>query len=380
MARAADHARGRSPEPIARLLFVKSRRASFIELDERLLAERYDVHEIYQPGHFADPRVVIREVLRADVVVGWWASWHTFGPFTLAWLLHKPSLLIIGGFDTAAEPEFGYGFQLGGPRAWLSRFTMHRARMLMTNSEYSRQEVERNIGIAPENVRLVYHGVPEFEHTLDSSDGPNAAGEPDGTDPATGGPATGGSDRKPWRPLVLTVGIVDRTNLDRKGLRAFAQAAVLVPELSFVIAGRVLGDAGTELERVGAANLRITGWLQDDELADLYERAAVYVQASRHEGFGVSVAEAMLARCVPVVTRAGALPEVVGDTGVLLADGSPEAVAGGVREALELDTGEDARTRVLQRFSVEQRRDGLLGLVAELLKRPAARRFRPGRP
>ncbi len=75
----------------------------------------------------ADPRIVIREMLEADVVVGWWASWHTFLPITLAWLLRKPSLLIVGGFDTAAEPEFGYGFQLGGLRAWLSRFTMRRA-------------------------------------------------------------------------------------------------------------------------------------------------------------------------------------------------------------------------------------------------------------
>ena len=51
------------------------------------------------------------------MVVGWWASWHTFLPITLAWLLRKPSLLIVGGFDTAAEPEYGYGYQLGGLRA-----------------------------------------------------------------------------------------------------------------------------------------------------------------------------------------------------------------------------------------------------------------------
>jgi hypothetical protein len=104
------------PPEMQRLLFVKSRTASFIELDERLLAERFDVHELHQPGRFSDPRRVLKEVLAADVIVGWWASWHTFGPITLAWLLRKPSLLIVGGFDTAAEPEFGYGFQLGGPR------------------------------------------------------------------------------------------------------------------------------------------------------------------------------------------------------------------------------------------------------------------------
>ena len=320
-----------------RLLFVKSRRASFIELDQRLLSERFEVHEIYQPGHFTDPRRLLREVLAADVIVGWWASWHTFLPITLAWLLRKPSLLIVGGFDTASEREYGYGFQRGGPRAWLSRFTMRRATTLMTNSAYSRKEIWRNIGIPLREVKLVYHGVPEL---------------------------TAGGEK---RPLALTIGIVDRTNLERKGLRAFVQAAAHLPEVEFVLAGRHADDAALQLQRDATANVRLTGWLEDAELIELLDSAAVYVQASRHEGFGVSVAEAMLARCVPVTTRAGALREVVGETGVLIDDARPETVAQGVREALDLDTGEAARTRVLREFSVERRRAGLFALLDELV-------------
>ncbi|MGH2861843.1 MAG: glycosyltransferase family 4 protein [Solirubrobacteraceae bacterium] len=329
-----------------RLLFVKSRTASFIELDQRLLAERYEVHEIYQPGRLPDPRVVLRELLAADVVVGWWASWHTFLPFTLAWLLGKPSLLIVGGFDTAAEPEYGYGFQLGGPRAWLSRLTMRSARTLMTNSEYSREEIRRNVGIAPEHVRLVYHGIDDLV--------------------TAAGPLASGIIGDPERPIVITVGIVDATNLDRKGMRAFVQAAAHVPEVDFVVAGRIMGDAGAELERIATSNVRLTGWLEADELESLLRRARVYVQASKHEGFGVSVAEAMLARCVPVATRAGALPEVVGDAGILLDDDDPKTVALGVREALHLNLGDAARRRVLERFSVAQRRAGLFALLDEL--------------
>ena len=327
-----------------RLLFVKSRKASFIELDQQLLAERYDVHEIYQPGRFSDPRRVLREVWAADVIVGWWASWHTFLPFALAWLLGKPSLLIVGGFDTAAEPEFNYGFQLGGPRAWLSRLAMRSARILMTNSEYSREEIRRNIG--PLKVRLVYHGVPD-DHTA-------------------AGPLPSSIIGDPEHPTAITVGIVDATNLERKGLRAFVQAAAEVPGVNFVVAGKIVGDAGAELERIATDNVQLTGWLEHDELESLLRRARVYVQASRHEGFGVSVAEAMLARCVPVATRAGALPEVVGDAGILLDDGSPKTVAIGVREALHLDLGDAARARVLEHFSVQQRRDGLFALLDEL--------------
>jgi glycosyltransferase involved in cell wall biosynthesis len=330
---------GSNPEPPRRrLLFIKSRQASFIELDQQLLAERYDLTAIYQPGHYANPLNTFRAVRRADVIVGWWASWHTFLPFTLAWLLRKPSLLIVGGFDTAAEPEYGYGFQLGGPRKHLSRFTMRRARTLMTNSEYSRRELERNCGIAADRVTVVYHGVPD--------EAPPAATK---------------------QQLALTVGIVDTTNLERKGLRAFAQAAALLPEVEFVLAGRLADGAGEQLAATAPENLRITGWIEDRELHDLYARAAVYVQASKHEGFGVSVAEAMLARCVPVVTAAGALPEVVGDAGVILTDAQPATIAQGIRTALALAPADTARARVRERFSVERRRHGLHRLVDALL-------------
>ncbi len=321
-----------------RLLFIKSRRASFIELDQELLAERYDVTAIYQPGHYANPLTTLRAVRGADVIVGWWASWHTFLPFTLAWLLRKPSLLIVGGFDTAAEPEYGYGFQLGGPRKYLSRFTMRRAHTLMTNSEYSRREVERNCGIPADRVTVVYHGIPD--------QAPPAVEK---------------------QQVALTVGIVDTTNLERKGLRPFAEAAALLPEIEFVLAGRLAGAAGEQLQASAPKNLRITGWIEDQELQDLYARAAVYVQASKHEGFGVSVAEAMLARCVPVVTAAGALPEVVGDAGVILADPLPQTVAQGIREALTRAPGDAARASVLERFSVEQRRQGLHSLIDALV-------------
>jgi glycosyltransferase involved in cell wall biosynthesis len=95
----------------------------------------------------------------------------------------------------------------------------------------------------------------------------------------------------------------------------------------------------------------------------------VYVQASQHEGFGVSVAEAMLAGAIPVVTRAGALPEVVGDAGVVVDDATPAALAAGIRTAL--DAGPErraaARERVLAKFPVEARRIGLEGLVARAL-------------
>ena len=88
----------------------------------------------------------------------------------------------------------------------------------------------------------------------------------------------------------------------------------------------------------------------------MYRRASVYVQASRHEGFGLAVAEAMLAGCVPVVMNVTAMPEVVGDAGVLIDSQRPEDVAAGVRRALELgpEAGARARERILTAFPMRE--------------------------
>jgi glycosyltransferase involved in cell wall biosynthesis len=93
------------------------------------------------------------------------------------------------------------------------------------------------------------------------------------------------------------------------------------------------------------------------------------VQASRHEGFGLAVAEAMLAGCVPVVMNVTAMPEVVGDAGVFIDSQDPGDVARGVGRALELgpDAARRARERILTAFPMKRRRDGILRLVQDAL-------------
>jgi glycosyltransferase involved in cell wall biosynthesis len=326
---------------VKRLLFVHSRKASFVAIDREILAERYAIEDLYQPGRVPNPLEVIGGVRRADVVFGWFASWHTFFPITLAWLMRKPSVLIVGGFDTANMPDIGYGYQQGGLRRWASRWIMRRAGRLITNSTYSLTEIERNTPIPPGRVTVVHHGVPD----------------PFGR---------AGAHKE---PLALTVGAIDHGTLIQKGQLPFVQAARELPDVLFVFAGKWLDDAIDELRAFAPANVEFTGWLSDDDLRALYLRAAAYVQASRHEGFGLAVAEAMLAGCVPVVMNVTAMPEVVGDAGVLIESQRPADVAAGIRRALELgpDANRAARERILTAFPMANRRDGILRVVDEAL-------------
>jgi glycosyltransferase involved in cell wall biosynthesis len=324
-----------------RLLYVHSRKATFVAIDRDILAERFEVDDLYQPGRWPNPLAVVRGVLRADLVFGWFASWHTFFPITLAALLRKPSVMIIGGFDTANMPDIGYGYQQGGLRRWASRWIMRRARRLITHSNYSLSEIERNTPIPTARVTVLHLGVPD------------PFGEPPGE-----------KER-----IALTVGAIDHTTLVQKGQIPFVQAARELPDVRFVFAGKWLDDAVERLREIAPENVELTGWLSDDDLQALYRRAAVYVQASRHEGFGLAVAEAMLAGCVPVVMNVTAMPEVVGDAGVLIESQRAEDVADGVRRALELgpDAALRARERILTSFPMESRREGILRVVDEAL-------------
>jgi glycosyltransferase involved in cell wall biosynthesis len=324
-----------------RLLYVHNSKASFVEIDREILAERYDIEDLYQPGRWPNPLAVVRGVLRADIVFGWFASWHTFFPITLAWLLRKPSVMIVGGFDTANMPDIGYGYQQGGLRRAASRWIMRRGRRLVTNSRSSLGEIERNTPIPPERVTVVHHGVPD----------------PFGDEPG------------PKENEALTVGAIRQTTLVQKGQIPFVEAARLLPDVRFTFAGKWLDDSIDELRARAGDNVSFTGWLSDEDLHATYRRAAVYVQASRHEGFGLAVAEAMLAGCVPVVMNVTAMPEVVGDAGVFVESQDPDDVAGGVRRALELgpDAAHRARERILTEFPMERRRDGILRVVQDAL-------------
>jgi glycosyltransferase involved in cell wall biosynthesis len=321
---------------MARILYVHSRRNTFTRIDRDALEERHEVVDYLQEGFKPRPVELWRKVGECDAIVGWFASWHTALALRFAKMRRKPSLLIFGGFDTAAMPEIGYGSQRGGIRRRLVRSTADLATRLVTNSESSRREIAENVDLDAKRVQVVYHGIPDRFAAVD--------------------PAA------PRDRMALTVGAVYDVNLLRKGHGPFCEAAAKVDDAEWVLAGAFWDDTGRELQAKAPQNLTITGYLSDEDLDALFRRAGVYVQASLHEGFGMSLAEAMLAGAVPVVTAAGALPEVVGNTGVVIGEATAESVAAGVTQALALgpEAHVAARERIRTEFPYEMRRDGIL--------------------
>lgn len=94
-------------------------------------------------------------------------------------------------------------------------------------------------------------------------------------------------------------------------------------QFPLVIAGQ-LGQGGVETVQRYATSLNIerdlviTGRVSDHELLALYNGATIMVHPSHHEGFGLTVAEAMRCGTPVITTTRSALPEVAGDAAVLV--------------------------------------------------------------
>jgi glycosyltransferase involved in cell wall biosynthesis len=138
------------------------------------------------------------------------------------------------------------------------------------------------------------------------------------------------------RSYVLFVGTVE----PRKGIDVLLAAHAALrrqghPDLRLVIAGPPGWGLTPALDGPGVV---APGRIDEATLDALYRGAAALALPSRSEGFGLPALEGMARGCPVVASDAGALPEVVGDAGLLVPPGDPEALAAALDRVLTDDS------------------------------------------
>ena len=233
------------------------------------------------------PRALRR--LRVDLV-------HT--QYALPPRLPCPGVVTVHDLSFEREPE------LFGPK---DRFVfrrvvpgaVRRAARVLTVSERTKRDLVELYGIAPTRIVVTPNGVDPAFHPSPS-------------------------DTVSQRPYVLSVGAIQ----ERKNQLAALEAATAAG-LPLVVVGPAKDAALAEELRRGGA--RLEGHVEIERLAELYRGAACLVQASRFEGFGLPVLEAMASGTPVVAVREPALQEVAGNAVVFVAD---DGLADGIREAV----------------------------------------------
>jgi glycosyltransferase involved in cell wall biosynthesis len=161
---------------------------------------------------------------------------------------------------------------------------------------------------------------------------------------------------------ALVIGFVGRLVAQKDTgtlVRGMARFAAESPKARLVIVGT--GPAEAAMRRL-VDELRISDrivWAGfRDDIGRVMCSFDIFALTSIYEGFGLVLLEAMASRRAVVATRVGAIPEVVGATGLLIGPRSPDELAAAFHQlsdhSLRERLGEAGRQRVLNEFTLER--------------------------
>ena len=185
----------------------------------------------------------------------------------------------------------------------------------------------------------------------------------------------------PGKYGVGTFGRVRRQKGSDLFVEAMCRLLPKYPDFCAVVVGLTTVDNRPFVEglkqRIAAAGLteriRFLGELPIEEVPLWYQRISIYVFASRVEGFGLTMLEAMAAGDAVVATRAGAAEMIIsdGDDGVLAPVDNAEALAAALeplmREPERIEAmGERARARVVSAFSRDREADEISAVYRQV--------------
>ncbi len=204
--------------------------------------------------------------------------------------------------------DFVYERYANGPRRWVHSRQKHAAiraaQAVICVSESTRQDLIEFVGEIPgQEVHVIHNGVSGVFRPLSPTPAP--------------------------APYLLYVG-------ERRGYKNFGlllEAMAFLPNLELHCVG---GGAFRDAELAGAPasvrqRARHLGFVGDEMLNELYNRAFCLVYPSSYEGFGIPVVEAMCAGCPVVSIQCKAVMEAGGDALTVASEAAPRALADAVQ-------------------------------------------------
>lgn len=198
----------------------------------------------------------------------------------------------------------------------------------ITDSQHSLQEIMSSFGLPRERFKIIYCGV----------DTDTFREQPGSTRPAN-------------RILVINSG-----DTPLKGLKYLLEAVAELRKtraVELTIVGEPLVNGYTEglIEGLGLGDCtHYAGKIDTNSLVSQYSSATMLVVPSIYEGFGLPAAEAMACGTPVISTTAGALPEVVGDAGILVPPGDTGALVESIKSLLD----DEAKRKELGARGVER--------------------------
>lgn len=242
--------------------------------------------------------------------------------------------VLSGDYSTA---EFRQRF------AQQARLAAERSNLIIAVSDFTARQIQELLKVDPARIRVIHHGVRRPVNTAAKRE-----------------------------QMILFVGAIQK----RKNIARLVEAFESVARgWKLVLAGSLGYGAQEALDRIEGSprkdDIQVLGYVPDNVLDDLYNRASLVAFPSLDEGFGMPILDAM-AHGVPVLTsNVSALPEVSGGAALLVDPSDVTSIAEGLSR---LTNDETLRAHLTQtglkrsaEFSWEQAVEATWKVYQELL-------------
>jgi len=237
---------------------------------------------------------------RTSQYLCFFGGYHTVMPVIFGTIFGKKCTIQAGGTDCINMPEIGYGNFRKNPLAWATAYSFAHCSLILPVAEaLVSQHYSYDPQINPKQGLLQL--IPNLKTPIQVI--PN------------------GFDTEFWKDLEMErvkhsfISVATSTSTPSralvKGYDLIAQLAASNPDWSFTL----VGDANY---RALSPNIRVLGKQTPAGLVQLYNTHEFYLQLSSSEGFPNALGEAMASGCVPIGSSVGAIPEIIGDSGLLL--------------------------------------------------------------
>ena len=256
--------------------------------------------------------------------------------YTVVTTIHHP-ITFDRDIALANTPDWGMRLLV---RRWYNFLNMQmkvarNVKHIVTVSENSKIDIAADFGVNPSQLTVVYNGI-DCNTFRPQSD----------------------IERLPFN-LITTASADQPLKGTQHLIPAFAELVEEFPKLklTFIGAPKPGGHTEQSIKTLGLEErIEFLHGISNQRIVELYASAAIAIVPSEYEGFGFPAGEAMACGVPVVSTDGGALPEVVGDAGIIVPSKNPQALAAGIRSLLLDQERREAlslagRARILNEFN-----------------------------
>ncbi len=344
-----------------KILYVTPSLSSFVKSDIALLSKQFPVlvNTYNWNKKWLTPAYLVHQVFfllkhiqtTRRIFVSFGGYW-SFLPALMGKVTRVKVYLILNGTDCASIPPLHYGNLRSNPLKWFCKQSYKMVSKLLP------------VSASLVSVKNTYFSDDEFslqgyKHFFPDIKTPYNV-------------IYNGFDENFWKPVKTIkkesntfLAVFSSSQFILKGGDLIVELARKFPDYRFLIAGTDKPDfVNTENK-----NLIFLGKLSPEKLREYYTRAQFYFQLSIFEGFGCSLAEAMLCECIPIGSSVNIIPEIIGESGFILEKRNLVALEKTVRQALAVEDkkalGQKARAGIIAKYPMDQRKQELFSLIDE---------------